>query len=252
MRPLKAIKFIEGAASYPSPGHRSSDKRIVLGGSEMSEVSRIVGSKLASPFMELLPVTGVAISVFDQNRHSVLLHSTDRTSARLEELHFDLGEGPLFDAFASGALVAVPDLAGAARWPAFLRNAADLDVGAIFVFPLMLGAVCTGAVICYREKAGPLTESDAETGESLSRAIAGPAFREAIQVALEAPLDEHAPIEWRRQVHQATGMVLAQLNISATDAFSRIRAYAFSGGRTVDEVADDVVTGRLDFSEFPE
>jgi hypothetical protein len=218
----------------------------------MSEVSRVVGSKLSSPFLELLPITGVSISVFDHNRHSAVLHSTDHTAARLEELHFDLGEGPLFDAYASGAVVSVPDLAATERWPAFLRSAALLDVGAVFVFPLMLGAVCTGGVICYRRTSGPLDSAATYIGDSLAHAIAGPSFREAILLAVDEAPDEEAPIEWRRQVHQATGMVLIQLNITATDAFSRIRAYAFSSGHTVQEVANDVVTRRLDFSEFPE
>ncbi|WP_104166863.1 GAF and ANTAR domain-containing protein [Cryobacterium sp. N22] len=218
----------------------------------MSEVSQIIGSKLTSPFLELLPITGVAISVFDQNRRPAMLHSTDLTAAHLEELHFDLGEGPLFDAFASGSLVSIPDLATTERWPVFLHNAAELEVGAIFVFPLMLGAVCSGAVLCYRKATGPLADSAAAIGTSLSRAIAGPAFREAIQLAVDEPPDELAPIEWRRQVHQATGMVIAQLNITATDAFSRIRAYAFSSGHTVQEVATEVVTRRLNLAEFPE
>ncbi len=181
-----------------------------------------------------------------------MLYSTDITAARLEELHFDLGEGPLFDAFTSGSLVSVPDLARTERWPAFLRSASDLAARAIFVFPLMLGAVSIGAVICYRKTPGPLSDGAAETGTSLSRAIAGPAFREAIQIALEEPLDRRAPIEGRRQVHQATGMVLAQLDVSATDAFSRIRGYAFSSENTVQEVANAVVNRRLNFAEIRE
>jgi hypothetical protein len=47
-------------------------------------------------------------------------------------------------------------------------------------------------------------------------------------------------------------MVLWQLNLTATDAFSRIRAYAFSSGSTVQEVAHDVVNRRLNFAELPE
>lgn len=218
----------------------------------MSDVSRVVGSQLSSPFLEVLPITGVAISVFDQNRRSAMLYATDPTAARLEELHFDLGEGPLIDAFASGSMVLVPDLTATEQWPAFLRDAAGLDVGAMFVFPLMLGAVCTGGVICYRKTSGPLGGSYPDIGELLARAIAGPSFREAILLAVDESPDEEAPIEWRRQVHQATGMVLAQLDINASDAFSRIRAYAFSSGNTVQEVANDVVTRRLNFAEFPE
>lgn len=218
----------------------------------MSEVSRRVGSRLASPFLELLPIDGVAISVIDQRRRSIVLHATDATARSLEELHFDLGEGPLFDAFASGSLVAVPDLASADAWPSFLRGAATLKVGAVFVFPLMLGAVCTGAVLCYRRAAGALTHATAQTGVSLSRAIAGPAFREAILIAVTESPDESTPIELRREVHQATGMVLAQLNTTATDAFARIRAHAFSSGHAVNEVANEVISGRLTFDEAPD
>ena len=55
----------------------------------------------------------------------------------------------------------------------------------------------------------------------------------------------------RREVHQATGMILAQLDISATEAFIRLRAHAFATGRSVQEVAHDVVTRMLDFRELP-
>jgi AmiR/NasT family two-component response regulator len=54
----------------------------------------------------------------------------------------------------------------------------------------------------------------------------------------------------RREVHQATGMILAQLNVPATEAFFRLRAHAFATGRTVQDVAHDVVTRILDFREL--
>jgi len=216
------------------------------------ESAELIGARLAAPFLTMLPITGVAISVFDQSGRASLIHSTDATAARLEELHFDLGEGPLFDAFASASAVPVPDLAQTQRWPAFLLSATELDVGAIFVFPLMLGAACTGAVTCYRRAPGELNAADTELGESLSRAIAGPASLQALVLAQDEPAGDDAPLESRREVHQATGMVLWQLNIDATDAFARIRAYAFSSGCTVQEVARDVVSRRLNFAELGE
>ena len=209
-------------------------------------------SGLASPFVELLAVTGAAISVFDQGHRATLIHATDTTAARLEEMQFDLGEGPSFDAFATAALVSVPDLGATERWPVFLRSVAELTVGAIFTFPLMLGAACTGTVTCYRTTPGSLDEQADEIGASLCRAVAGPAFRRAILLAEHESPDQDAPIESRREIHQATGMVLDQLDISATDAFSRIRAYAFSSGYTVQEIAHAVVSRRLNFAELPE
>jgi hypothetical protein len=211
----------------------------------------MAGGHLASPFLQLLPVTGVAISVFDQHRRAALIEATDATSARLEELQFDLSEGPSVDSFTTAAFVSIPDLAAADRWPAFLQSAAELAVGAVFVFPLLLGAACTGTVTCYRSVPGALDVENAKIA-ALCRAIAGPAFRRAIVLADSETPDDQAPIESRREIHQATGMVLTQLDISATDALSRLRAYAFSSGYTVQEIAHDVVSRRLNFAELPE
>jgi AmiR/NasT family two-component response regulator len=55
----------------------------------------------------------------------------------------------------------------------------------------------------------------------------------------------------RREVHQATGMILVQLNTSATIAYSRLQAYAFAEGRTVQSVAHDVVARVLTFEDRP-
>ena len=67
-------------------------------------------------------------------------------------------------------------------------------------------------------------------------------------------LDEHAREESlqqplsRRVVHQATGVVLAQLELSPEDAQLVIQGQAFATGRTMADVAEDVVAGRLRFT----
>ena len=53
----------------------------------------------------------------------------------------------------------------------------------------------------------------------------------------------------RAEIHQATGMVVAQLNLSAADAFARLRAYAFTEHQLLGDVARDVVARRLRFTE---
>jgi hypothetical protein len=53
----------------------------------------------------------------------------------------------------------------------------------------------------------------------------------------------------RRLLHQATGMVLAQLGISADDARLVIHGHAFAASRPVMDVAQDVLDGRLNFSK---
>ena len=54
------------------------------------------------------------------------------------------------------------------------------------------------------------------------------------------------------EVYQATGMVMAQLDVPAEAALSRLRAYAFVHDRTIDDIARDVVARRLRFRDEKE
>jgi AmiR/NasT family two-component response regulator len=53
----------------------------------------------------------------------------------------------------------------------------------------------------------------------------------------------------RAEIHQATGMVLAQLDISAEAALARMRGHAFVEQRLLIDVAGDIVSRRLRFTE---
>jgi hypothetical protein len=46
-------------------------------------------------------------------------------------------------------------------------------------------------------------------------------------------------------VHNAAGMISAQLGISVTEALIRLRAFAFGNDRLLADVAQDVVARRL-------
>lgn len=52
----------------------------------------------------------------------------------------------------------------------------------------------------------------------------------------------------RAVVHQAVGMISAQLAVSIPTALQRLYAYAADHGQTVADVAADVVARRLHFS----
>jgi len=46
-------------------------------------------------------------------------------------------------------------------------------------------------------------------------------------------------------VHQATGMISVQLEVSLAEALVRLRAHAYANDRPLNEVAADVVARRL-------
>jgi hypothetical protein len=53
--------------------------------------------------------------------------------------------------------------------------------------------------------------------------------------------------DFRFVVHQASGMVSAQLEVSVGEAMVRLRAYAFATDRLLTDIAEEVVARRLRF-----
>lgn len=213
---------------------------------------RVAGEDLCHRFVTRLPVTGASISVVG-GYGQLTIGASDSVAARLEELQFELGEGPHHDAISSGRPVLVPELSAGRvpQWPVFGTAAISLGVGALFAFPLTIGAATVGVVDMYRTVPGALDSGMISTAVALASWTAGPALRLAAQSAnAEKPESDRIAPELRRVVHQATGIVLVQLGVTATEAFSRLQAYAFSSGQTLEFVAREVVARHIDFREL--
>ena len=85
--------------------------------------------------------------------------------------------------------------------------------------------------------------------EALASIAARQILRELVMRSGDEDDDDDPGSEFsRRTIHQATGMVLAQLNVTADDAGLILRAHAYASGRSVRDVADDVLARRLDFA----
>ena len=184
---------------------------------------------------------------------------TDSVGEQLAELQLTLGEGPCHDVLASAAPVLAGDLGDAEsgrRWPAFTPAACQLGAGAIFAFPLIVGAIRAGVLGLYRGAPGPLP--DRQFGDLLILADA------ATVMLLSADgdgedgdgpgLDGQAPdlALHRAEIDQATGMLTVQLGgVQAGEAFARLRAYAYSQDRRLADVAGDIVARRLRLGRDP-
>jgi hypothetical protein len=143
--------------------------------------------------------------------------------------------------------------AGGPRSP---QAARQLGAGAVFVFPLIVGAIRAGVLGLYRGAPGPL--SDGQLGDLLILADAatvmllGGADGNGDQDD-GAALDGQAPdlALHRAEIDQATGMLTVQLDVPAAAAFARLRAYAYSQDRRLADVAGDIVARRLRLDRDP-
>jgi ANTAR domain len=193
---------------------------------------------------------------------------TDPVCERLSELQLTLGEGPCHDVLTSAAPVLAVDLGDAEsgrRWPAFTPEARGHGAGAVFTFPLVVGAIHAGVMGLYRRSAGPL--ADGQLGDLLILADAATLLLlDAADGAAAAAdgdrngdgdggwLDGQSPdlALHRTVIDQATGMLTVQLGVPIAEAFARLRAYAYSEDRRLADVAGDIVARRLRLNPDPD
>ncbi len=211
------------------------------------------GESLCAVFPRELRVAWASVSVFDGAGRQSTICATDPVASRLDELQLELGEGPQWDALRTARPVLVPSLdEPPTPWPAFAAAARQLGVNAVFALPMFLGAVTVGVVGLASPRMVTLGPAEVMSAARLTSRITRSAVMRALKWADEdgSPEGPSNPA-MRREVHQATGMILAQLDVTATEAFVRLRAHAFANSRSVQDVARDVVLRVLDFRDLP-
>jgi hypothetical protein len=204
--------------------------------------------RLCTAVTHELPATWAGISLVEVGQVGGTVTGSDGHARQLEDLQFELGEGPCVDAIRARRPVLEADLGGAGfgRWPGYAPTAYQYGARGVFAFPLQVGAVCVGVLDVYQDRSGPMPA--VAVGSALGFAdlamdmlVDGQATASAGQV--EPDVNEvMAP---RLEVYQAQGMVMVDLGVSLTQAMALLRAHAFTLGRPLGDVARDVVAGRL-------
>ncbi|MFC7021878.1 ANTAR domain-containing protein [Promicromonospora thailandica] len=192
--------------------------------------------------------------------------------AQIEDLQAVLGEGPALLAFAEGRTVvthlgATADLsteltADVAADGAGRSGSRQADASAFPMFTAMAAAI-EGAVSVYAVPMRPLgrvigvltlyLRGDVRGGR-LARSLEEAEFlADAAGAALLGDPDtfDVGTQPWwpqRARVHQATGVVTAQLGIPPADALAVLRAHAFGRASSLESVVDDILDRTLTFS----
>jgi GAF domain/ANTAR domain len=227
-----------------------ADRRLQLLALVVGPGGALETKRLCEVTAEVTSATGAGIMLMSGDIPRGAVCTTDAVSELIEQLQFELGEGPCVDAYNHERPVLEPDLAepSAPRWMAFSGPALDAGVRAVFGFPLQVGAVRLGALNLYRDTPGVLTD-DQHRDALLLASITAQALlllqADAPEGAVAAELEANANFQF--VVHQASGMVAAQLDVSVAQALMRLRAYAFGHDRPLTDVARDVVARRLRF-----
>jgi len=196
--------------------------------------------RMCVAFVQLVAAEGGSITLGYASSERTLLCATDDAAARYEDAQDFLREGPSLDAFRTGLVVASLSVEDQAhRWPG-LSSSVARPWPTVRAIPIHPDSAVMGVLTVH--DGANMVDDEAELtflADAIGAAIIGD---------LPDRDDESRLWSERDWVSQATGMVIAQLAISASDALALLRAHAFAHETSVVEVSRSVVERELDFS----
>jgi hypothetical protein len=198
-------------------------------------------------------VDGAAITLMLGGVSRGTYGSSNELSKQLDEFQFTFGEGPCIDAVRESAPVHAADLGDSEeqRWPAFAEAVVDAGVRAVFSLPISIAHETVGALDLFRNTPG-LLDADALSAGLLAAELAALPILSLMNESAAWPTEEDDDDAWTRlaslervEVYQATGMLMARLEVGPAEALLRLRAHAYSHDLTASQVAWSIVEKRL-------
>lgn len=191
----------------------------------------------------LLEASDAGILLPDSGGTLEVVASTNERSNLIGLLQLKADEGPCVDAFASGRIVAVDNIASTyARWPSFATAAASLNYQSMYAIPMRLRDQTIGSLNLFSERTGPMDPKATATARGLADiATIGILQERAVREATVARQQLQHALDSRVVIEQAKGVLSYVEGIDMHEAFTRLRDSARHSGRRLSVVAQEVI-----------
>ncbi|WP_245160152.1 GAF domain-containing protein [Blastococcus sp. CT_GayMR20] len=206
--------------------------------------------RLSRACARMLRVDGAGLSLLDASQQRIPLGASSVEAEIAERLQFTVGAGPCMAAADTRQPVFAVEEDLRRRWPVF----SDLLFGAtryraVVALPLQPALTGFGALDLFFERADDVPELDVfealAVGELVTSALSDAAVWSSWSAA-DGPDWLHGPAPLRRAaVWEAMGKLGVDLEIGAPAALALLRSRAYGSGQSVDDVAADLLSGRL-------
>jgi hypothetical protein len=221
--------------------------------SQSSDPIELLPTSLAGAAAKVLNVAGIGLSVAN-DRFRVPLGASDDEAVAAERLQFTIGEGPCLSAMHTHTEIRVSGSDMNRRWPAFYEQLASRSsYRSIASVPFRAATDVNAAMDLYfRDDTGAFS-TDLEDATAIAELIAL-ALRATATPAVPSVLDRDAMLPpWlhgpaarnRLRTWIATGVLMTHFGADAAAALTRLRAWAYASGLTVDDATDLVINGDL-------
>ena len=219
---------------------------------EAAEVTapELLPVRLARACAQVLPVSGVGISMFGSDGIRIPVGASDDDASIAERLQFTAAEGPCLDAQALARSVLATESLIEQRWPDFYTGLVTRTpfraVAAIPWSTILRGA---GTVDLLFHHSRELADLDiARVDEVIARVEHTLVSEKVLEFSPLGPGPAWLAgpaAESRNAVFIAMGMLTVALDVSTPDALALLRGHAYVTGSTVDAIALDVVNRRI-------
>ena len=207
---------------------------------------------LADRCVEVLDVAAAGLMVVAPDGELRVMASSSEAMRVLELFELQTQEGPCLDCFRSAKPVAVPDLAAASEtWPQFAPEATAAGFRSVHALPMRLRGTILGALNLFHVEPGGIRPSNIDAAQAFAD-VATIAILQHRAVSESQLLSEQLQnaLNTRIVIEQAKGVLAERLATSVEQAFALLRQYARSHNQRLADVAQGVVTGTLQASEF--
>ncbi|MCV7177378.1 antitermination regulator [Mycolicibacterium sphagni] len=200
-----------------------------------------------------MDVDAAAFSLVFDGANVGTFGASDSRARVYDEMQFVVGEGPCLDAVARCVPVMVADLADAGehRWPAYGPMMIAQEIRGVYAMPVAVAGEYVGALDFFRTVPGDLSREQI-AGMAVAAELVQLPLLDLLSKDLRAGFTDPSSNAWadlnalsRTEVSQATGMLMAQLNLTAASALARLRAHAYASGRSATSIARDIIDRRL-------
>jgi ANTAR domain-containing protein/GAF domain-containing protein len=178
----------------------------------------------------------VSISLTTKGGRIETLAPTDPVAVSLDQVQYDLGEGPCLEAALGEPWVQVDDLAADLRWPAYGARAVQHGIGAQLAFQFVSESYARGALNLYANKAYAIDQETRQLGAMFARLAA---------VALGWSRHDDTlsqALRHREQIGQAIGIVMERYRLDPDRAF----AFLVRTSQTANIKLHDVATALIE------
>lgn len=198
--------------------------------------------ELGDSTVRVLDAAGAGVSVSNPQDQLLFITATSAAVIEIERSQEQEQAGPCVEAFRTGELVVVDDIATLTQWPDYQRAAARGGFQAVVGLPLQVGAHKFGSLNVYDRRQRQWDDTELRAARVLADIATAYIVRSGeLAEARELSTQLQVALDSRIIIEQAKGMLAREHQVSVDEAFELLRKHARSNSIALRRVADAVV-----------